>query len=626
VRSISLRALIACPVLLAAMLISSCGPAPEPRKVGVIYVFHGGSTQFDVQSNWDSTMQIFAYDPNSRVYRDVIWNPQAWPMMLRFGNAPKEMGKYSFEYERIGYNDPANDLTLTRYRHLQEALEAREEELGINFIVDYASWRAIDPPHHIHPRYLFEPRVPGGSRLTYCGSTDMDGVPSSERWPGCTPDRYDTDGTAERLLKAGVDEIIVIDMTTSGVRFFKTFDVVNLARQVVARHNEATGDDVKVWWVNDPTDLVTESYPEEPAGWTLSLGEVGKDRSVPLEGRPNPVSSDPQLALFHVEGIEAQLADGVPIAKTGVLLVNHATRLHNQYFDPKIDDTLVLNRNIKELLLERHPALKAENVLGSWFGMKTPNPNVELGPRNFSRFERTREMRGENLGDARLYETRNLFPDGDMGYRYWEALEALKDSGVEHIVVAFPQIMVDSVLNLVEVPNQIAKEIGYKNWLYIDKLDFERFPGVGHPFADYWGVWVDTQCEAADGTDRKVPCCFDMGGCGDDARPYPPPRQTPIDKVRKDLDPSLAYDVSEFGHLGYDPALGPPDPEAPVQDQYRGTWVVWTPPNDNPMVGKFLAEKVLDFLQQPRPERAVQPVFLGQPPEPANQRVAQDGG
>jgi hypothetical protein len=221
-------------------------------------------------------------------------------------------------------------------------------------------------------------------------------------------------------------------------------------------------------------------------------------------------------------------------------------------------------------------------------------------------------MRGENLGDARLYEKRNLFPDGDMGYRYWEALEAMKNNGVEHIVIAFPQIMINSVLNLVEVPNQVAKEIGFRNWMYIDALDYETYPDIGHPFADYWGIWVDTVCLAADGSGERVRCCLKMGGCGDDAkRPYPPPRQTPINKVRKDLDPSLAYDVSEFGHLGYDPDRGPPSPDEAVQEQYRGTWAMWTPPNDNPEVGRFLADKVVDFYRSVRPAQAVEPVYLG---------------
>ena len=589
----------------------------ESTTIGVIYVFHGGSRYHDPQGSWDSVVQIFSYDPNSRVYQNVIWNPKAWTRMLNFGNAPKELGKYAFEFERIGYSDPANVLTHIRVQHLTDSLEARQAELDINFIVDYASWRAVNPAHHVYPRNLYYPGVEGGSPLTFCGNKESGGKPPAYRWPGCNPQRYNTDGPVERLLKAGVDEIVMIDLTTSGVRFFKSFDVVNLARQVVARHNEATGADIRVWWVNDPTDLMTESYPVEPAGWTLSMGAIKQDRSVPLKGRPNPVSDDPRLAGFHVTGIEAQFSAAVSAGKTGVLLVNHATRNNNQYFDPKIDDTLVLNRNIKKLLLERHPEMDAENIVGAWFGMKTPNPNIDRAIPAFRRFERTRQMRGENLGDARLYETRNAFPSGDMGFRYWEALEQLKNNGVEHIVIAFPQIMIDSVLNLVEVPNQVAKEIGYKNWLHIDEPDFETYPEIGHPFTDYWGIWVEQECAAADGSGERVPCCFKMGGCGDDARrPYPPPRQTPIDEAREDLDPSLAYHVSEYGHLGYDPAKGPPDPDKPVQDQYRGTWALWMPPNDNREVGEFLADKVVDFVQQPRPGQAVEPVYLGKPRPP----------
>ena len=68
-------------------------------------------------------------------------------------------------------------------------------------------------------------------------------------------------------------------------------------------------------------------------------------------------------------------------------------------------------------------------------------------------------------------------------------VEALKNNGVKHIVIAFPQITENSVLNLVEVPNQMAKEIGYKGWLEHGGYDFDRYPKVGHPFADYWGVW-----------------------------------------------------------------------------------------------------------------------------------------
>jgi hypothetical protein len=95
-------------------------------------------------------------------------------------------------------------------------------------------------------------------------------------------------------------------------------------------------------------------------------------------------------------------------------------------------------------------------------------------------------------------------------------------------------------------------------------------------------------------------CCFEMGGCPDDGfglpRPYPPPRLAPLPDRRHDMDPSLAYDVSEYGHLGYDPALGLPDPNGPVQGQYTGTWAMYQPPDDDPRVGKLLAKHVLNAV------------------------------
>lgn len=604
--------------LLAALALTAAActsVAPALRKVGVVYVFHGGDDEAGPRSSWESTLQIFAYDPNSAVYRNVLWNAAAWPRVLQFGNAPKELGKYAFEYARIGGRDPANGHTLAQFRALRRHLQAQGPVLGVQFIVDYASWLSSDPAHLAHPRSIYQPGIPGGTPMIYCGSANDGGVGPDDRWPGCNPQRYNVDGTIERLLTAGVSEIIIVDLTTAGMRFSKTFDVVDLSRRVVAEFNARTGQRVAVRWVNDPADLMTKSYPAEPPGWTSSLGPPVRDRSVPLQGHPNPVAEDPRLAALHVEGIEARLAPGVGWGDTGVLLVNHAIREHNQSFDPKVNDTLQLNRNIKNLLLQRHPELRPGRVLGGWFGRKMENPAIKPRPPLFSRLERTRQMRGENLGDAWLYETDTL-PSGDMGYLYWEALDELRRSGVRHIVIAFPQIMVDSVLNLVEVPNQIAKEIGYRTWLYDKQRDFRSYPGVGHPFADYWGIWVEKSCPAAPGSQQMIPCCFEMGGC-DDGRPYPPPRTTPPDKPRDDLDPSLAYDVSAYGHLGYDPAQGKPSDTGPVQEQYRGTWALWQPPNGDPRVGAMLADHVIALLRQPAGE-PVAPV-LGQAfmPRPA---------
>ena len=332
-------------------------------------------------------------------------------------------------------------------------------------------------------------------------------------------------------------------------------------------------------WINDYTGLMERSYPAEPEGWTRSLGLPGTDRSVPLESGPNPVAADPALAALHVAAIEAGISDAVADNRTAVMLLNHAIHDHNEVFDPKIDDTLVLNKNIKKLMLERHPDMDPDNIIGAYMGIK------ELNEEN-GKVERTREMRGENLGSAWLYESDKELPGGEWGYRYWDALEYLKNRGVRHIIIGFPQIITDSVLNLVEIHNQIAKEIGVKTWLYYAQDNTGMYPDTGHPFAEYWGMWVETECDGGE-------CCFEMGGC-EDGRPYPPPRQTPLYSSRGDDDPSLAYDLCEYGHLGYDPLLGPPDPDAAVQDQYTGTWALYRPPNDDPAVGSLLARHVLN--------------------------------
>ncbi len=198
-------------------------------------------------------------------------------------------------------------------------------------------------------------------------------------------------------------------------------------------------------------------------------------------------------------------------------------------------------------------------------------------------------MRGENLGHAWLYESNKELPGEPWGYKYWDALEILKNQGAKHIVIGFPQIVTNSALDMLEVPNQVAKEIGYKNWLYWGTDDYaEVYPGVGHPFVEYFGNWVNTDCGGEE-------CCFTMGGCAD-GRPYPPPRQAPLDLIRGDFDPSLAYHVSEFGHLGYDSEFGQPDPNMPVQDQYTGTWSMWDPPNYDDAFTEFLAKHVVEAV------------------------------
>jgi len=569
-KSLTVFGILACFVSL--LMGSSC---MKGEKIGVVYVVHGGFEQYHPQHLWDSSVQLFSYNPNHPVYKLYLWNSNNWGEMLKAGDAPKEIRKYSFEYGRIGGKDPFHALTDEQLAHLEQELNSSGN--GKTFVVDYAAWMSPDRiEHYPYPRYLYNPPagMQSADNITYCGEQEAGGS-----WDNCDPERYNVDGPIDRLLDAKVDKIIVVDLTTGGVRFFKTFDVITMMKHALADR----GSDIPLIWANDPASLMERSYPTAPEGWTETLGEPAVDPSVPLEGNPNPVSSDPDLALLFVEGIERVMPESADDADIGILLLNHATREWNQLFDPKIDDTLVLNKNIEALLLERHPDVDPANIVGAFMGIKEINPENGLN-------ERTREMRGENIGHAYLYEVvPHTLPAGKWGYLYWDALEYLKNRGVRHIVIAFPQITTDSVLNLVEQHNQIAKEIGKKTWIYWKEGDFETYPGVGHPFADYWGNWVDTDCGG-------TPCCFEMGGC-DDGRPYPPPRQTPLDTPRGDLDPSLAYEVSDYGHLGYNQELGPPDPNGPVQAQYIGTWAYYRPPNDDTRVGELLAKHVLAALQ-----------------------------
>jgi len=573
----------------------------QSRTVGVIFVVHGGSEETTLGNTFDNTLQFFQYDPNNVVYQRVTWNPQAWPTVVRsddsqdYANASTQHKKYMFQNERIGGLDPAADIADRQFEDMTRNLDAWGEENGVNFVTDIAHW--LGSQTYIHrlpwPRQMYEPQVPNGVPLTYCGSEKDEGP-----WEHCSPQRYNVDGPGERLLKRGAEELIMVDMTTTGVRFWKTYDVVSTTRRMVEDWNKRHGTEVKVRWVNDPTDLMKESYPTDPPGWTRSLGEPKVNPQVPLEGRPNPLIEDQLLIDLMADGIAEAFNPEVDMARTAVLFVNHSIRDGNQAYDPKVDDTVLMDGLIRQELLRRHPTMKAENILGSWMGRRVPNPNIEITRPGQSNLERSREMRGESLGDAWLYLSDREMPGGAHGYLYWEALDLLREREVDHIVIAFTQIVIDSVLNMVELPNQIAKEIGWKTWLKAETLDFDTYPEVGHPFAEVWGIWVDTQCRIeGDPEGRTEPCCFEMGGCAN-GQPYPPPRQTPINQARQDTDPSLAFQVSAYGHLGYDQSKGPPSDDEPVQGQYRGTWELWTPANEDPRVGQLLARQVIALIEE----------------------------
>ncbi len=483
---------------LCLTLATQAGAAPTAtaERIGVLYAVHGGATTWGPQKAWDSSAQMFYYDENSFGYRNILWNPTFWPMVLRDPTGLAQSRKYDFEYARLGGQERFNSITDAQLAHMTSALKGKADKhalqtrKAIEIFTGRMSWISEDPAELPNPRGMYRPQVAGGVPLTWCGGPG-DGGP----WAGCDPQRYNVDGAVERILAHNISRLIVVDTTTSGVRFWKTFEQLRETRKVVSAYNAANKTKVKVEWVNDPSDLMTDSYPVAPPDWTASLGVPVKDAAVPLTGRPNPVTDDPALAWLQVLGITQAINRDVPLRQTAVLLVNHQVGTDKQWFDPKIDDTLVLNRNIRQALRTLFPQMAEENIVGAWFGRPETNPDISPKPPRLSQLERTRAMRGENLGEAWLYESHEELPTGLDGYLYWDALELLKNRGAKHIIIAFPQIISESVLNLVEVPNQIAKEIGYKNWLYWSAGDYNTYPGVGHPFAAYWGNWANTQCK-----------------------------------------------------------------------------------------------------------------------------------
>jgi len=581
----------------------------EAEKIGVLYVLHGGMDSYQDQYLWDASVQMFSYDPNHPVYQAVIWNSESWSMVLQIEFGIKFIRKYEFEYDRIGGTDPFHTISGRQLADLKAELD--RNGYGYTFEVDFASWMSGDRvDHYAYPRYIYN--VPAGivptppfvteegiSECTYCGEQEPGGP-----WPGCDPERYNVDGPVERLLNKGVSKIMVIDMTMAGIRFYKTFDVVQLAKRALDDWNAEHGTSVPLIWINDYANLMEDSYPSAPEGWTPFLGTPETDRSVVANGRPNPVAADPDLYEMHADSLDAAMSDTVPDADTGIILFNHGLFDRNRaFFDPKINDTVMVNTRIKDLMIKRHPDMDPDCIVGAYGGVKEMNPENGL-------VERTREMRGEDLAHAYMHETDQELPGGEWGYRYWEALEYLKNRGVRHIVIGFTQVAADSVLTMVEVYNQIGKEIGVRTWLKHAGGNYDFYPEAGHPFADYWGNWVDTGCAsdplgsfAASGmlapSDTATgSCCFTMGGC-DDGGMYPPPRQTPLNAARGDMDPSLAFDLSDYGHLGYDPEKGPPGPGGPVQDQYTGTWEVYSPMNADPRLAKLMARHVMNALTTP---------------------------
>ena len=212
-------------------------------------------------------------------------------------------------------------------------------------------------------------------------------------WEGCDPERYNLDGPVERLLKKGISRIIAVDWMMGGPRYSKNYDVVEMVNRVIDVWNAEHGTSIPhSVWVNDYSNLMVRSYPTEPEGWTASLFSVPtEDSHVLLNGSPNPIISDPELTTLYVEAIEAAMSPSVSDTDTGVIFVDHSLHAeHNQYFDPKINDTLIVHENIKAQLLADHPDINPDNVIGSWLGKREINPENGL-------LEHTREMRVKSM-------------------------------------------------------------------------------------------------------------------------------------------------------------------------------------------------------------------------------------
>ena len=541
--------LVCCLFIFSIKVDAVNGQPPDPNRIGVLFIHHGGMDTLKNQYMWDAAVTMFTYDPNHPVYKLVIWNPVYWPTIMDSqvtAFARSFMMKYVFSYERVGGVDHAQSYADANLADMKAALDANP--YGLTFEVDWASYLVGDyPENYIWPRFVYHgPDGPGvGDDLTYCGEGEKEGVilafdtgaqeftegttltgqssgatatidevtvnagtwaggdaagflslsnassatvtfqdgeelvdngtiPGSAtadgttKWPDCDPERFNVDGPMERLLQKGVSRIIVVDLTMSGIRFSKTFWPLQIGKELLQKWNDEHGTSIPLLWVNDYTDLMERSYPVEPEDWTRFRGYPTTDSHVLLEGGSNPLAEDQGIAELHVEGIETALSATVSDADTGVVLMNHALYNHTETYDPKINDTITANENIEALLLARHPGMDPDNIVGAFGGALEVNAESGL-------FEFTREQRGDRFGTAYLYEGEKHLPDNKWGYRYWEALEYLKNRGVKHIAVGFTQVCISSVLDLIEIPNQFGKEVGMKNWVKWGTGDLKNF-------------------------------------------------------------------------------------------------------------------------------------------------------
>ena len=249
-------------------------------------------------------------------------------------------------------------------RALTKILNERERETGIDFVVDKMTWISPEIDEIAYPRGLYNPGVEDGSVLRFCDSD----------WRRCRLNRFDVDGPIERLLSVGVDRIVFIDLTTEGARFSKTYDCYIIATTLINDHNERNNENVVLEWANDPMSAMDASYPDaDPNG--QGSRQFKSNPMIDIQSIPI-LLFDPRLADFHVEGIEQNSVRKYQSRKQG-FPVNHGIFLAMS-FDPKINDTLILNNNIKDTLPQKYPDLSSANILSGWFGDLTVNEDWKV--------------------------------------------------------------------------------------------------------------------------------------------------------------------------------------------------------------------------------------------------------
>ncbi len=143
--------------LAAGLLLGSLSCRPAGKKIGVLYVLHGGMKTNGPQYLWDAVVQQFSYEHNHSIYNYVIWDPSQWPNVLDRNTtdfARRFLMMYDFGYERMGGIDPYPDISDKQLAHLKTELENNTR--GLKFEVDWVGYlSADDVEHYPYPRFIY---------------------------------------------------------------------------------------------------------------------------------------------------------------------------------------------------------------------------------------------------------------------------------------------------------------------------------------------------------------------------------------------------------------------------------------------------------------------------------------